>query len=112
MEEKNNAVLKVKNLIKRKTLKYVAIGVAIILAVVGVLSIIIGIIAAIFSNNEDDGSGGYIYIGTGNIGYSSISITDEDLLYLYTVIIGERGGGTNEQMGYVASVVLNSVLLR
>lgn len=112
MEEENNVGSQVKNLIKRKILKYVAIGVAIILAVVAVLSLIIGIIASIFSDYDDDGSGGYIYIGTGNIGYSSISITDEDLLYLYTVIIGERGGGTNEQMGYVASVVLNSVLLR
>ena len=47
----------------------------------------------------------------GNIAYSTIEINNEELAYLCCTADGERGDGTETQIGYVASVILNRVLI-
>lgn len=52
-------------------------------------------------------SGGTI---VGGASYSSIKISDEDMQVFYKLIEAEGGGGTHEQMMYLACVVLNRIL--
>ncbi|MCI8470619.1 MAG: hypothetical protein HFJ35_03915 [Clostridia bacterium] len=50
-------------------------------------------------------------VGT-NVGanYASLNLTQNDLQILYKITSAERGGGTQQQQEYVASVILNRVL--
>lgn len=66
------------------------------------------VLSMLFSsiNKNEDAS------GRGAIGYSSISYTDEDIQYLAALMMNERGEeATDEQWSYIASVVLNRVLV-
>lgn len=78
---------------------WIAIGVILLL-----IAIVIGIIALVSSASADEGT------GTGAIGYEEINPTDEEMFLMYSLAIHERGDGTEEQMSYVISVVLNRVL--
>lgn len=59
------------------------------------------------SFNKKSTSGGTI---VGGASYSSIKISDEDMQVFYKLIEAEGGGGTHEQMMYLACVVLNRIL--
>ena len=47
---------------------------------------------------------------TSGIGYSDITTTDEEKFLMYSLAVHEKGAGTEDQMSYVISVVLNRVL--
>ena len=47
---------------------------------------------------------------TQRISYSSLTLSDEDMEILYKLVEAEGGGGTNEQVMYIACTILNRVL--
>lgn len=58
---------------------------------------------------SDNGNGLYD-VQEGTVSYESLNLTDSDREILYKIVCAERGGGTQQQQEYVASVILNRVL--
>ena len=46
----------------------------------------------------------------GGASYSSLTLTDDDMTILYKLVEAEGGGGTHEQVMYIACTILNRVL--
>lgn len=67
----------------------------------------INIDLSIFDTDEFDST---TNVSGSSASYGSISISDEDFEILCKITSAERGGGTQKQQEYVASVILNRVL--
>lgn len=93
--------------LKAALIKYLVIGLIIILPIVFIVQALFLLFAAAADDEEDD-----IELLSGQIGYSSyIDATNEDLQYLYALVMHECGPtAENEKFTYVASAVLNRVL--
>lgn len=102
---------KIKAIVIQSIMKALIGPITVILAlIIGVTFWIAGASANGGSSSASGGGNGLYDVQEGTVSYESLNLTDSDREILYKIVCAERGGGTQQQQEYVASVILNRVL--
>ena len=102
---------KIKAIVIQSIMKALIGPITIILAlIIGVTFWIAGASANGGSSSASGGGNGLYDVKEGTVSYESLDLKDSDREILYKIVCAERGGGTQQQQEYVASVILNRVL--